>query len=277
MLEYNQIHKGEYGLTVRAKLNNMLRALIVGDEGVNSIWKSLVELNNKFGVLDKKVDSSVNEFNKSIIDCKNYTDEQVTNIFQYVNAMAGGVSGFAENTDYMPDFPTEKPATVIAASAGEYKNMLDVNGNPITIEKEGVITIFYKGANTDRWQYKSLDITPKISCKCKELYNVHYRYGVEMPTTLEVAIASVPESDRIPGQMLSFLEKKDWRLWQFRGEKVEDYLDLDYWVDMGAGTSTSYIKLNPSTLIFEDMSPKTVEITTNPYNMAYSISVQPQN
>ena len=55
MIDYRNINANEGGLSVRAKINNMFAALISGDEGVNNVWKRLIEVTNGFSSLELSV------------------------------------------------------------------------------------------------------------------------------------------------------------------------------------------------------------------------------
>ena len=124
MIEYQNINQNESGLPVRAKLNTMLRELISGKEGNIAIWKKIFEM---------------------------ITDSE--DLATYVNAMHGGVSGFAPTTDYEPKVLEEKSATVIALGPGVYTHFLDASGNPITIEGAQSFTIFYKAEDETHWNH----------------------------------------------------------------------------------------------------------------------------
>lgn len=156
MIDYRNINANEGGLSVRAKINNMFAALIFGDEGVNNVWKKLVEVTNGFNSLELSVDDMYDELKEQVLKSFDYTDVTAEDLRTYINGMNGGISGFAVDTSFNPDFPEDKAATVLAVGAGTYVNMLDVNGDPITIEDADALTVFYKGANSTYWQYKSI-------------------------------------------------------------------------------------------------------------------------
>lgn len=155
MIDYRNINASEGGLSVRAKINSMFAALISGDEGVNNVWKKLVEVTNGFNSLELSVDDMYDELKEQVLKSFDYTDVTAEDLRTYINGMNGGISGFAVDTSFNPDFPEDKAATVLAVGAGTYVNMLDVNGDPITIEDADALTVFYKGANSTYWQYKS--------------------------------------------------------------------------------------------------------------------------
>lgn len=156
MIDYRNINANEGGLSVRAKINNMFAALISGDEGVNNVWKRLIEVTNGFSSLELSVGDMYDELKEQVLKSFDYTDSTAEDLRTYINGMNGGISGFAVDTSFSPDFPEDKAATVLAVGAGTYVNMLDVYGDPITIEDADALTVFYKGANSTYWQYKSI-------------------------------------------------------------------------------------------------------------------------
>lgn len=156
MIAYRNINANEGGLSVRAKINNMFAALISGDEGVNNVWKRLIEVTNGFSSLELSVGNVYDELKEQVLKSFDYTDSTAEDLRTYINGMNGGISGFAVDTSFNPDFPEDKAATVLAVGAGTYVNMLDVYGDPITIEDADALTVFYKGANSTYWQYKSI-------------------------------------------------------------------------------------------------------------------------
>ena len=156
MIDYRNINANEGGLSVRAKINNMFAALISGDEGVNNVWKRLIEVTNGFSSLELSVGDVYDELKEQVLKSFDYTDFTAEDLRTYINGMNGGISGFAVDTSFNPDFPEDKAATVLAVGAGTYVNMLDVYGDPITIEDADALTVFYKGANSTYWQYKSI-------------------------------------------------------------------------------------------------------------------------
>lgn len=157
MVEYQNINANESGLTVRAKLNNMLKALISSNEGVNNIWQSIVELTTKTGEVRQDSDYKYQELREQLLKSFDYTDKTADDLLVYINGINGGVSGFAADPTFKPEFPTDVAATVLAAGAGTYVNFLDSNGNAITITEATAITIFYKAKGVTFWQYKSIN------------------------------------------------------------------------------------------------------------------------
>ena len=53
-------------------------------------------------------------------------------MIRYVNSVSGGVSGFATDVNYEPNFPSNKSVTLLAAGAGVYKNFIGVDGSPLS-------------------------------------------------------------------------------------------------------------------------------------------------
>lgn len=156
MVEYQNINANESGLTVRAKLNNMFKALISSNEGVNKLWQSIVELTTKTGEVKQDSDDKYQELKEQLLKSFDYTDKTVDDLLVYINGINGGVSGFAVDPTFKPEFPIDVAATVLAAGAGTYVNFLDSNGQAITITELDAITIFYKAKGVTFWQYKSI-------------------------------------------------------------------------------------------------------------------------
>lgn len=156
MVEYQNINANESGLTVRAKLNNMFKALISSNEGVNKLWQSIIELTTKTGELKQDSYDKYQELKEQLLKSFDYTDKIADDLLVYINGINGGVSGFAVDPTFKPDFPIDVAATVLAAGAGTYVNFLDSNGQAITITESDAITIFYKAKGVTFWQYKSI-------------------------------------------------------------------------------------------------------------------------
>ena len=157
MIEFKNINAGDDGLTVRAKLNSMLLALIDKDEGLNVVWRKIFTLITGFMAVESNITDLSDGLKTQVLRSFDYTDATASDLKTYIDGMNGGISGFAQDTSFMPMFPTEKAATVIGVGAGTYVNLLDVNGNPITIQDADALTVFYKGANSNYWQYKSIN------------------------------------------------------------------------------------------------------------------------
>lgn len=154
MIDYKSINPNESGLSVRAKINKMFSDLISGNEGANALWNSLVEMTNGFDSLKLNVDNIHEELKEQVLRSFDYTDSTAEDLRTYINGMNGGISGFAVDTFFRPDFPEDKAATVLAVGAGTYVYMLDAEGNQITIEDDDAIIVFYKGAYSTYWKYK---------------------------------------------------------------------------------------------------------------------------
>lgn len=157
MIEYQNINANESGLTVRAKLNNMFKALILSDEGVNKLWQSIVELTTKTDEVQQDSYDKYQELKDQLLKSFDYTDKTADDLLVYINGINGGVSGFAVDPTFKPEFPIDVAATVLAAGAGTYVNFLDSNGHAITITEPEAITIFYKAKGVTFWQYKSIN------------------------------------------------------------------------------------------------------------------------
>lgn len=158
MIERFNINQNEGGLSVRAKLNNMFGALIVGDEGVNAVWKKIQELLNSQNALEQLTEAQYEELKDQILKSFDYTDMTAADLMNYINAIDGGVAGFAESPEYNPNIPEDKAATIIALGPGTYQHFPDVGGNPIVISGAQSFTVFYKGANSTYWKYKTVNL-----------------------------------------------------------------------------------------------------------------------
>lgn len=173
MVEYQNINGYDSGLIVRAKLNNMFKALILSDEGVNKLWQSIVELTTKTGEVQQDSDNKYQELKKQLLKSFDYTDKTADDLLVYINGINGGVSGFAVDPAFKPEFPIDVAATVLAAGAGTYINFLDSNGRAITITESNAITIFYKAKGVTFWQYKSINasVTLVENLDCGNAYS----------------------------------------------------------------------------------------------------------
>lgn len=158
MIEYLNINSNEGGLSVRAKLNNMFSALITGDEGMNMVWRKIQEILNKQGSLEELTDAQYQELKEQILQSFDYTDITAADLITYINAMNGGVAGFAETPSYNPNIPEDKSATIIAIGPGTYVNFKDVNGSSIVITGAQSFTVFYKAENSNYWKYKTINL-----------------------------------------------------------------------------------------------------------------------
>lgn len=158
-MEYKKINNNDTGLLVRTKLNEMLQELISGNEGVMTLWKKLTEVNNSGISNSEELQSLYEELKNNIFQAMNYADKEINNLLSYINGIDGGVNGFAGDTSYNPEFPSDKAATVIGIGPGTFEHFLDEDGTPITIN-ETVLVIFYKGAGVTYWEYST--IIPQI-------------------------------------------------------------------------------------------------------------------
>lgn len=156
MIDYKNIGNSDSGLLARAKLNEMLSSLINGKDGVNNINIALVEYNRKIGEVSDIEATHYADTKAQILRSFDYTDSVAGDMLTYINGMNGGVSGFAINADYEPNFPEGKSVTVLGAGAGTYTHFLDSKGKPIVISDEDAITIFYRAENVTYWEYKSV-------------------------------------------------------------------------------------------------------------------------
>lgn len=163
MVEFSNINPNESGLSVRSKLNKMLRELISGVEGVNSIWNEILSLDGITDDIRSDLTAWYTELRTQILYGYDYTDKVSGDLKSYINGMDGGVSAFADSTVYDPQFPIGKAATVLATQPGTYVNFKDDTGNPITITDENAVTIFYKGADSDFWKHHTIKVESDVS------------------------------------------------------------------------------------------------------------------
>lgn len=163
MVGFSNINPNESGLSVRSKLNKMLRELISGVEGVNSIWKEILSLDGITDDIRSDLTAWYTELRTQILYGYDYTDKVSGDLKSYINGMDGGVSAFADSTVYDPQFPIGKAATVLATQPGTYVNFKDDTGKPITITDENAVTIFYKGADSDFWKHHSIKVESNVS------------------------------------------------------------------------------------------------------------------
>lgn len=155
MIEYRNINSNESGLSIRAKLNRMFSDLISGVEGVNRLWKRLVEVDGAVKSNATEVSNLRDELQNRLFDVLGYTDREINDLLSYINGMYGGVNGFAEDTNFQPTYPEDVAATVIGIGPGTFSNMLDENGTPITVDSESVV-IFFKAEGSTYWKYKTV-------------------------------------------------------------------------------------------------------------------------
>lgn len=155
MIEHRNINANESGLSVRAKLNRMFIDLISGIEGVNKLWKHLVEVNSAINDNVTETSNLRDELQNRLFDVLGYTDREINDLLSYVNGMKGGVNGFAEDTSFQPNYPEDVAATVIGVGPGTFTNMLGEDGSAITVDSVSVI-IFFKAAGSTYWKYKTI-------------------------------------------------------------------------------------------------------------------------
>lgn len=156
MIELKNINPNESGLSVRGKLNNMFTSLITGDEGVNKVWTKIQQILNNQNSLEELSEAQYEELKEQVLKSFDYTDTTANDLTNYINAINGGFLGFAESTEYNPNIPEDKAATILAVGAGTYTYFKDSTGVAITIEGDNTLTIFYKAANSTYWQYRSI-------------------------------------------------------------------------------------------------------------------------
>lgn len=158
MIEYQNINKGESGLSVRAKLNKMFSALITGSEGVNQVWVQMQKVLNSYDDLEKLTEAQYEELKDQVLKSFDYMDMTAQDLITYINAINGGVAGFADNTEYNPNIPEDKAATIIAIGPGTYTYFKDADGVAITITEPQSFTVFYKGENSNYWKHKTINL-----------------------------------------------------------------------------------------------------------------------
>ena len=156
MIEFKNINNNESGLSVRSKLNSMFASLINGDEGVNKVWVKMQQILNSQNALEELTEAQYEELKEQVLKTFDYTDISVNNLMNYINAINGGISGFADSTEYNPNIPEDKAATILAVGAGTYTYFKDNTGAAITIEGDDALIIFYKAANSTYWKYTSI-------------------------------------------------------------------------------------------------------------------------
>lgn len=157
MVEYKSLFSGESGLLIRTKLNEMLSALITGEEGVNFLWNRYFDMETSVSNIQGNVQTFYRDLKAQILHSYSYTDSKVSDLKTYVNGMSGGVTAFADSTSYDPSgIPVEKSATVLAVLPGQYINFKDEDGASIILTSEDGLTIFYKAAGANYWKHQSI-------------------------------------------------------------------------------------------------------------------------
>lgn len=158
MLDYYNINKGEDGLSIRGKLNLMFSSLLRGTESVNQVWASIQKIISEHDDLKESTESQYRELKEQVLDSFDHTDWTASDLLLYINAINGGVSGFADTTTYNPQIPEDKAATVIAVGSGTYMHFLDADGNPTVIDSPQSFTVFYKGVGSTYWKHKTINL-----------------------------------------------------------------------------------------------------------------------
>lgn len=126
MQPFNNISNGESGSSVRGKLNNIFSTMITGREGINAIWAKLNALSNLSNTL--------------------------------------GFIRFVKSTDYDPSgLDTHSDCALMTLIEGTFTNLKDENNTPITISASNSITIFYREADAECWDYDSQSLTPALN------------------------------------------------------------------------------------------------------------------
>lgn len=156
--DIKRIQQGDSGLEARTKINEMLFAIIKGDKGLLKLWEALTESSTHVDnatALAQQVKETQRDNNVALMD---KIDREVANMVRYVNSVSGGVSGFATDVNYEPNFPSNKSVTLLAAGAGTYKNFIGVDGRPITITNASALIIMYREAGATYWSYKEIPV-----------------------------------------------------------------------------------------------------------------------
>lgn len=156
MVHLENINAGETGLSVRDKLNKMFSDLITGSEGINAVWAKLNALSSRLDSIQERMNTMNAELGYRIASCMRYTDTTANDLRIYIDGFIYGISAFAEDETFMPDFPQDKSVTVMAFGSGVFVNLKDINGNPIAVEDADAVTVFYRAAYTDYWTYRSV-------------------------------------------------------------------------------------------------------------------------
>lgn len=133
----------------------MLSDLISSAKGVNRLWKALTDINKSVGDNAIELGNLRSELQDRLSDVLGYTDREINDLLNYINGMYGGVNGFAEDTNFLPNYPKDVAATVIGVGPGTFVNMLGEDGSSITIDSE-VVVIFFKAEGSTYWKYKTV-------------------------------------------------------------------------------------------------------------------------
>lgn len=82
MIDFNNINDRDSGLLVRTKLNNMLKNLISGKEGLNTLWSTFKSLVEQVTKNQQEILSAINALKKQVLNTTNYTDKKVAESLQ---------------------------------------------------------------------------------------------------------------------------------------------------------------------------------------------------
>lgn len=228
MIEYQNINKGESGLSVRAKLNKMFSALITGSEGVNQVWVQMQKVLNSYDDLEKLTEAQYEELKDQVLKSFDYTDMTAQDLITYINAINGGVAGFADNTEYNPNIPEDKAATIIAIGPGTYTYFKDADGVAITITEPQSFTVFYKGENSNYWKHKTINLEVTYPPITQELGNSE--------TDVMSQNAVTTELDSVRSDLSVTTDK----LTELENELSKSYnLDLDGFIKTSDGSFSS--------------------------------------
>ena len=119
-MELQTLINGETYLSVRAKLNTMLSALITGSEGVNEIWVKLRDLINSDKTLQGNIDTLADDLAKQLLDANDYTDSRVSALKALISSIDGNFYGFYPSSTNLPTGSVAGYAYVATANANEY-------------------------------------------------------------------------------------------------------------------------------------------------------------
>lgn len=161
-MEFQNINPNETGLSVRTKLNSMLRELIEGGKGINNVWTNLVRFNSDLGSLRLSTDEKVEILSEQILAAIDHTDVVEQNLISYINAVGVGIFGFIDSPDDTPNVPDGKSVIVMASGKGTYVNFNGVDGSPITIDSDSTLIIFYRDDYSDYWIHQEIPLSINI-------------------------------------------------------------------------------------------------------------------
>ena len=81
MLEFNEIKNKDKAIMIRAKLNEMLKSIIDGTEGLRSLWKELKATNLVLKNLSKSTDEKYSDLKQGLFQSNNYTDKKTSEVY----------------------------------------------------------------------------------------------------------------------------------------------------------------------------------------------------